>query len=220
MSKTRSSGHRCIYTGRAADTRDHVPPKCLLERPYPANLDTVPCSRSFNGESSKDEQYFLVIAAHLAEGSALEDRLDLGGALERALLRKPALDERLIESLSVDSSGAVHLAIEQNRVEAVLRKVAAGLHFLVFGEAPGIDAFGEAQLLPSAEQFANLIVGPGLIVHRTVQPEVFEYAFLSGRHARLCAILIARSLTAVVVCPGDISAEIRTEGENAQSGRG
>lgn len=31
----------CAYCGRAPDTRDHIPPKIFLDRPFPPELHTV-----------------------------------------------------------------------------------------------------------------------------------------------------------------------------------
>ena len=38
----------CIYCGGPAETRDHVPSRCLLERPYPENLPAVGCCKECN----------------------------------------------------------------------------------------------------------------------------------------------------------------------------
>ena len=47
----------CCYCDKTADTRDHVPSKCLLDQPYPANLPVVGCCDSCNQNFSQDEQY-------------------------------------------------------------------------------------------------------------------------------------------------------------------
>ena len=36
----------CIHCGAPAETRDHVPSRCLLERPYPENLPAVSYHKS------------------------------------------------------------------------------------------------------------------------------------------------------------------------------
>lgn len=45
----------CIYCGGSSETREHVPSKCLLDRPYPTNLNVVGCCESYNQSFSKDE---------------------------------------------------------------------------------------------------------------------------------------------------------------------
>lgn len=48
----------CIYCGGLADTKDHIPSKCLLDKPYPENLSVVKCCNTCNQSFSSDEQYF------------------------------------------------------------------------------------------------------------------------------------------------------------------
>ena len=47
----------CLYCGSTADTKDHVPPKALLEKPYPKNCRTVPACKSCNLGFSQYEGY-------------------------------------------------------------------------------------------------------------------------------------------------------------------
>jgi len=50
----------CAYCGiNIADTKDHVPPKCIFPKPRPHNLITVPSCKDCNAGASKDEEYFL-----------------------------------------------------------------------------------------------------------------------------------------------------------------
>ena len=47
----------CVYCGNAAGTRDHVPPKVLLDEPYPPDLPPVPaCDECNNRFSTMVEQ--------------------------------------------------------------------------------------------------------------------------------------------------------------------
>ena len=59
----------CIYCYRPAETRDHVPSKCLLEKPFPENLPVVGCCDSCNQSFSKDEQYFVCLIESVLCGS-------------------------------------------------------------------------------------------------------------------------------------------------------
>ncbi len=48
----------CIYCGTTGHiTNDHIPPKLLLERPYPENLLTVPACFPCNQSFQKDDEY-------------------------------------------------------------------------------------------------------------------------------------------------------------------
>src|ERR1700687_4752362 len=48
----------CIYCGRSAEDYDHVPPKCLFQRPSPSDLLTVPSRRVCNRKFSFDDEFF------------------------------------------------------------------------------------------------------------------------------------------------------------------
>ena len=45
----------CAYCGGPAETRDHVPPRVFLDKPYPSNLPVVSACRECNEDISMDE---------------------------------------------------------------------------------------------------------------------------------------------------------------------
>ena len=49
----------CIYCGQEANTRDHVPPKCLFPKPR-TEMVTVPACRKCNSSYEKDDVLFAV----------------------------------------------------------------------------------------------------------------------------------------------------------------
>ena len=56
---------RCIYCGNPAQSSEHIIARCLLEKPYPNNLLTVPACSSCNHSVSSDEKYFEIILAQI-----------------------------------------------------------------------------------------------------------------------------------------------------------
>jgi hypothetical protein len=57
--RTRPRRGICAYCGETKPVAaDHVPPKNLFRKPYPANLWTVPSCEDCNGGFSKDDEYF------------------------------------------------------------------------------------------------------------------------------------------------------------------
>jgi hypothetical protein len=53
-----SSNQLCIYCGvEKAATVDHIPPRLLLDKPYPADLLTVPACFRCNQSFQKDDEY-------------------------------------------------------------------------------------------------------------------------------------------------------------------
>ena len=47
----------CAYCGGPAETEDHVPSRCFLDKPYPQDLPVIPCCHKCNYEFSKDEEF-------------------------------------------------------------------------------------------------------------------------------------------------------------------
>jgi hypothetical protein len=47
----------CAFCGGRPGTRDHVPPKVFLDKPYPANLPVVASCARCNSGASVDEEF-------------------------------------------------------------------------------------------------------------------------------------------------------------------
>ena len=128
----------CVYCGCGEGrTRDHVPPKCLIRSPYPADLLTVPACTDCNRDFSRDEEYFrLVIVGllcHTAEADLLFD-----GSLSRSMNRNRGLEDRMLGSLEA-SGNQVLLDIEYPRVFRIAEKIARGLEFVESGTLYSLD---------------------------------------------------------------------------------
>ncbi len=87
----------CIYCGAPADTRDHVPPKCLFSPPYPGKMITVPACRECNESFGPQEEHCRNILTSLAENEGHPSVVKhLEGKRNRSLKRsQPALREVL-----------------------------------------------------------------------------------------------------------------------------
>lgn len=129
MSKNNKRLKFCIYCGRAATTRDHVPPRCLLNSPYPNNLITLPCCRDCNNGFSKDEEYLICLLATLGDSPTLLEKQTVDGSIERAILRNSSLYDRIINTLSVDEENRAYLTPETERIKRVVIKIASGIYF-------------------------------------------------------------------------------------------
>jgi hypothetical protein len=120
----------CIYCqARAGDTRDHVPPKQLLRRPYPRNLFTVPACRPCNSALSADEEYFRAsivgLLCHSDEANQLFD-----GPISRSFDRRPSLEGQLFSQLEASDDGVV-VNFDYDRIGNVIGKVVRGLEFAI-----------------------------------------------------------------------------------------
>jgi hypothetical protein len=138
----------CIYCGKAASTRDHVPPKSFLEKPYPDNLKTVPSCKDCNNGFSKDEEYFLILMSKISLAPSLTTRISEGGSISRALEQSPSLDDRLISSLESDDEGRILIRPETERIHRIIRKIALGLFVLRYGRIPSLQSLSEIAAYP------------------------------------------------------------------------
>jgi len=56
---------QCIYCGEEAKTREHIPSKAFLTKPYPDNLGIVPACFKCNNSFSKDEIFLSILIEKL-----------------------------------------------------------------------------------------------------------------------------------------------------------
>ena len=126
----------CIYCGKEADTREHVPARCLLEKPYPANLYTLPSCSKCNKSYSLDEEFFLATLAQIGTRSSLTEKIEDGGIVDRAFLRSPALERRFLESMEIGQGERVFIRPELNRINRVIQKTAFGLFIIRYDKIP------------------------------------------------------------------------------------
>lgn len=210
----------CVYCGDAGNTRDHVPPKLLLEIPLPSTLHTVWACPTCNHGVSRDEQYLLNIISHVSLAKSLTQRIAPGGSVDRAFDYDQSLEDELLGALQVDErTGAVTLTPDLDRVGRVVAKIARGLCAIRFGRVPRLSQIGRASLYPydifdlrSTQDFIS-IYSERLQAKRwtVVQPSVFSYIFVrSRRHLnRLqCVMNLHESLWAVVDLPDPKAAPV------------
>lgn len=114
----------CIYCGATSDTRDHVPSKCLLEKPFPDNLPVVGCCYSCNQNFSKDEQYFVCLIESVLCGSTDPEKIGRP-SVARIMQNSPALRQR-IENSKTEMNGQIAFVPEIDRINNVMLKLARG----------------------------------------------------------------------------------------------
>jgi hypothetical protein len=122
---------KCAYCKKSLSdencTRDHVPSKSLLHKPYPENLPVVGACTDCNNGFSGDEEYLVAFLGCVLAGST--DPQDMSDPRARRILeRNPRLRAR-IESARVSppsSDEPPYWRPEQERVRNVLVKNARG----------------------------------------------------------------------------------------------
>ena len=118
---------RCVYCGRIADSRDHIPSKCFLSRPFPNNLGVLPscedCNNSFSILEAKVSRLTKWIK-HYIEGETFLSEHDLSNKYKYLENRySSGKIERIV--LSADDKDAI---------EKIAFKLAFG-HFIYLGSS-------------------------------------------------------------------------------------
>lgn len=146
----------CVYCGGPAETRDHVPSKCLLELPYPENLPVVGACQTCNQGSSLDEEYLICLIESVICGSNDPDKMNRP-SVARAMRRSTAL-RALIESTRTVEGDHIQYTADVQRVAAVMLKLARGHAAFELSqscrEAPDRIWFGPLQTMSEDEREA------------------------------------------------------------------
>jgi hypothetical protein len=125
----------CAFCGSPPKTRDHVPPKVFLDKPYPENLPVVGACLRCNKNASLNEEYVACLLEVAACGT-----VDPAGLrrtkIARTLAAKPRLTARLAASL--ESNGQYLIGGEDStRLSAVIEKMARALWVYETSETAG-----------------------------------------------------------------------------------
>lgn len=114
----------CIYCYFIVETREHIPSKVFLDRPYPENLPVVGACLVCNNGFSSDEEYvaafFETVIAKTTEPSKIR-RKKIANLLERT----PALRAR-IQNAIVYYDDRIMFGMEIERINRIIVKLARG----------------------------------------------------------------------------------------------
>ncbi len=144
----------CIYCGGVADTRDHVPSKCLLDKPYPDNLPVVGCCYDCNQSFSSDEIYFACFIECVKSGSTNFKYINRE-YIKNIFRKTPSLHKRIENATKIEND-QIEFYPEIERVKNVLLKLAKGHTAfelsIVRKDEPRNFWFGLIKSLPEANQ--------------------------------------------------------------------
>jgi len=117
--------HGCIHCNTGfEETRDHIPSKILLDPPYPVNLPVVPACFACNNSFAPDEEYLACLIECAIAGSTDPNQIQRP-RVAHILRRSPALRSQ-IESAKSIIDGQIYFTAEEERVNAVILKLARG----------------------------------------------------------------------------------------------
>jgi hypothetical protein len=221
----------CVYCGEEATTSDHVIPRCLLEKPYPSNLPTVPSCADCNNGYSKDEEYFLAAMAQSGSVPSLLKKVEEGGVVDRMLSRSIGLYFSFLPASHVNNDGRIYITPDVQRMANVAQKIAFGLFITRYRPrvTPPRDSF--FALKPMHDQdTSNLIMAmahtekftPRRWIH--VQPlpgqgrrkvQIFDYMFVRNWIDRdfgklFCIMRFHETVWAAVRCPNPSTAKAKS----------
>ncbi len=87
----------CTFCGAEPDSRDHVPSRVLLDKPYPENLPVVESCSKCNREFSVDEEYLACFLECVIQGTT-EPNANFGEKVARILEARPLIKARIRET--------------------------------------------------------------------------------------------------------------------------
>ena len=134
----------CGYCGRTEPlTRDHIPPQCLFEKPYPSDLITVPCCEGCRAGWSDDDEYFraAVVANLNVHGEPKAQQAWDGLLRSMGKPTKKGFAKRILQDIhdvEVESESGIYLgtaaafSLDKTRIDRVLQRIIRGLFFHAF----------------------------------------------------------------------------------------
>lgn len=116
--------YNCSYCGGETGTRDHVPSKVFLDKPYPENMPVVPACDVCNQDFSLDEEYVACLIESAKWGDTEIDKIKREN-IKKIFRKRPSIQKRIAES-RFEENGNIHFRIEADRLEKVITKLAKG----------------------------------------------------------------------------------------------
>ena len=142
------------WIGEVDTTKDHVPSKVLLRKPYPENLPVVATCTTCNNGFSADEEY-LSLLLHCALVGSTDPERHTDKKVARALRRHEKLRARIERSKTeYQTIGGEMRCVwkpETERVGRVVAKNARGHAFYECGEPMVIEPGARLDTAPSLD---------------------------------------------------------------------
>lgn len=138
----------CLFCGGKADSKDHIPSKNLIEKPYPNNLLTISSCIKCNKSFSLDEEYFLNVLVEISNNPTLLAKKESNGSVYKARERSSGLRDRIQNSLIVGDDGRIYFKSESDRIKRVIEKNAFGLYFHKYKKLSKLSSFNCTGFFP------------------------------------------------------------------------
>ena len=172
LPKLLSGARQCVYCGQEADTVDHSPSRCLLRKPLPSNLITLPACQNCNHGFSFHESIVHTLLTLVSSEPDLVAERQSGGRLHRALQRDAKLRKVLHQSLQPDGNylldGEILTAFQR-----VFRKAVQGLFFAMYQRLVPAELVNLIKVLNCGSETRDQVIlelGPNPLEEITDQP--------------------------------------------------
>ena len=131
---------KCIYCGGKADTKEHIPPKCLFIQRRGIQFITVPSCKSCNQSFTLDEEIFRAFLVHMTTDKSLTANALFNTKIKRSIINRPNMAKKVMEKMSLVDCyhGGIYLGkktaikledSDWQRYYNVLNKIIKGLFF-------------------------------------------------------------------------------------------
>ncbi len=166
---SRNNVESCIYCGEEADTRDHVPPKCLFPKPRTdMGMVTVPACLKCNKSYEKDDVLFAVATCLEAYIDHPQATRAWETSLRPLVLKSPGFRAMLSSNIlpgGVRTPGGLHLPdrfamrYSKPRMTRVIERIVRGLlweHYKLTVDAQNqFEVFRNQDLDPEVAEIIN-----------------------------------------------------------------
>jgi hypothetical protein len=115
----------CAYCGSYTETKDHVPSKILLDKPYPNDLPKVSCCYLCNNKISLDEEYTACYIECARLGTINDSEIERN-KIRNSLSHNNSLRLRLKKAMQHNKNGLLYFTPEEIRIQNVILKLAKG----------------------------------------------------------------------------------------------
>lgn len=139
------SSKNCIFCGKIADTREHIPAKQFFKGTPAKSLITVPSCKTCNKGFQKDEDFFRQFYVSMIMDKSPEAKTLFMNEISRAILRSPALAHQMFSQMKlIDAytTSRIYLGkktmyrvsdLDKDRIDRIVKKIIQGLFFNRFG---------------------------------------------------------------------------------------
>lgn len=168
----------CAYCGAAANSRDHVPSKILLDEPYPQNIPVAESCTECNQGFSASEEYFACLIDCVINGTTTPNE-NFRKKIIATLTARPSIAQRIERGRETKPSGELLWQPETDRVKEVVLKLSRG-HIAYELGIQRTDEPDLIEILPIPSMSEPMLESFYLLENGHLYPEIGSRAFINS----------------------------------------